>query len=138
MSRPVGSKNSFSKLLCRNGHPRTMLVLRPNGDLRCMGCERAEKRRRRYGVTETQFVDMFEAQGRRCAACKTTVTDGRDWCLDHSHRTTKNRGILCHSCNRALGNVKDSMEILQALIDYLKRTEYGTEQCTNSGYDKLG
>jgi hypothetical protein len=30
------------------------------------------------------------------------------------------------------------MEILQALIDYLKRTEYGTEQCTNSGYDKLG
>ncbi len=68
---------------------------------------------------------MFESQGRCCAACKTTETDGRDWCLDHSHRTGINRGILCHACNRALGNVKDTLGILESLIAYLKRTEYG-------------
>ena len=30
------------------------------------------------------------------------------------------RGFLCRKCNLALGNVEDSVERLQALIEYLK------------------
>ena len=131
MARPTGSKNSFKKLQCRKGHDRSNMRLRPNGDLRCMECERVSKRFTRYGITEKQFNDMFESQGRRCAVCRVDKTDGRDWCVEHSHQTKKVRGITCHACNRALGNVKDSLEILQALIEYLKRTEYGVEHGEN-------
>lgn len=125
MARTVGSKNSYSSLKCRNNHSRTMLSLRPNGDLRCMGCERASKRKIRYGITEEHFKKLFEEQGNCCAICRTVATDGRDWCVEHSHKTGKIRGITCHACNRALGNVKDSIETLTAMIEYLKRTEYG-------------
>jgi hypothetical protein len=43
--------------------------------------------------------------------------------VDHNHDTGKIRGLLCHKCNIALGNVGDSKERLQALIDYLERYE---------------
>jgi hypothetical protein len=103
-----------------------------------MECERVSKRQTRYGMSEEQFETMFESQGRRCAVCRTDKTDGRDWCVEHSHRTKKVRGITCHACNRALGNVNDSLEILQALIEYLKRTEYGVEYGHDTGHDELG
>jgi hypothetical protein len=31
------------------------------------------------------------------------------------------RGVLCHSCNVALGNFKDRVDLLEAAIAYLKR-----------------
>lgn len=39
---------------------------------------------------------------------------------DHNHGTGKFRGWLCGSCNRALGLVKDSPELLRKLADYLE------------------
>ena len=140
MARPIGSKNSFSNLHCRKGHDRSWLHLRPNGDIRCMRCERWSRRKVLYGITEEQFDVMFESQGRCCAVCRTDKPDGdsgdRDWCVEHSHQTNKVRGITCHACNRALGNVKDNIEILQALIEYLKRTEYA-EHGEDSGYNGI-
>lgn len=34
--------------------------------------------------------------------------------------TGKIRGLLCHHCNTALGNAKDSVGVLSKMIDYLK------------------
>jgi hypothetical protein len=39
--------------------------------------------------------------------------------IDHDHKNGKFRGVLCHNCNFALGNVKDDIEILHKLVDYL-------------------
>ena len=128
-----------SETHCRKGHPREgNFWIRPNGDIRCKECERISKRYFRYGLTDEQFEDMFNAQGRCCAICRIGHTDGRDWCVEHSHRTKKIRGITCHACNRALGNVNDSLEILQALIEYLKRTEYGDEHSEDFRHDESG
>ena len=139
MARRIRDAYKNSETQCRKGHPRAEnIVFRPNGDVRCMECERVSKRQTRYGLSEEQFKTMFEAQGRRCAVCRTDTTDGRDWCVEHSHRTKKVRGITCHACNRALGNVKDSLEILQALIEYLKRTEYGNLNSNNLPDDGMG
>lgn len=40
--------------------------------------------------------------------------------MDHNHDTGKFRGMLCNHCNRGLGNFKDSINNLEAAIQYLK------------------
>lgn len=44
----------------------------------------------------------------------------RKWPVDHDHETGLVRGILCPNCNRALGLVRDDVEVLQQMIEYLK------------------
>ena len=39
--------------------------------------------------------------------------------MDHNHETGKFRGMICHYCNRGLGNFKDNINTLQAAIKYL-------------------
>jgi hypothetical protein len=40
-------------------------------------------------------------------------------CFDHDHQTGIFRGWLCTRCNVTLGNVKDSTDLLNAMINYL-------------------
>lgn len=40
--------------------------------------------------------------------------------FDHDHATGAFRGWLCQNCNRALGYVHDSVELLSKMIEYLK------------------
>jgi hypothetical protein len=40
--------------------------------------------------------------------------------LDYCHETLKFRGWLCQSCNIGLGKLKDSIEMLERGIKYLK------------------
>ncbi|KKM72361.1 hypothetical protein LCGC14_1421320, partial [marine sediment metagenome] len=39
--------------------------------------------------------------------------------VDHCHKTGIVRGLLCKSCNLTLGFVKDDVDLLQGLINYL-------------------
>lgn len=55
---------------------------------------------------------------RECGACGIAVTK-RTGQLDHCHATGAARGILCMSCNLALGHVKDSVGRLNGLVAYL-------------------
>ena len=41
--------------------------------------------------------------------------------FDHCHRSGWFRGWLCDRCNRVLGSVKDSAELLRKLAEYLER-----------------
>jgi len=40
---------------------------------------------------------------------------------DHNHLTGRWRGVLCTSCNRGLGFFKDSIELFEAALAYLKK-----------------
>ena len=40
--------------------------------------------------------------------------------MDHNHTTGNFRGMLCHHCNRGLGNFKDNIKNLENAILYLK------------------
>jgi hypothetical protein len=42
-------------------------------------------------------------------------------CIDHCHTTGKVRGLLCHACNRALGNFGDNIANLEQAIIYLSK-----------------
>ena len=75
---------------------------------------------KKYGITLDQYQMMLESQKDVCAICKNpeTIFQG-NLAVDHCHATGKVRGLLCSKCNTTLGKVKDSVEILQAAIDYL-------------------
>jgi Recombination endonuclease VII len=56
--------------------------------------------RRQFGIDmdEKTWEELFESQGRVCAACGTS-DPGYQWATDHDHSTGKVRGILCNFCN---------------------------------------
>lgn len=73
--------------------------------------------RRRYGLTEEQ-VDYVLAAA-QCDICG-DFSLGRKFTVDHCHDTGKVRGVLCLSCNVALGQFKDDPERLRAALLYLQ------------------
>jgi len=79
--------------------------------------------KRHYGITPEQKEARLASQGHKCAACGCSEPGGRGWATDHSHTTGVYRGELCMGCNTALGMVKESPEVLQGLIAYLKKWE---------------
>lgn len=42
-------------------------------------------------------------------------------CFDHNHMTGKFRGWICLRCNFILGYSKDNIELLNSIIEYLKK-----------------
>lgn len=89
-------------------------------------CKKCRKRLRdrnlekRYSITASVYDDLLEAQGGKCAACK-RPPGRRRLSVDHNHATGEVRGLLCDSCNRALGFLKDSPEIIRRLAEYSTR-----------------
>ena len=70
------------------------------------------------------YVRIFGEQGGKCKVCdKDLLLLGYDKSLtahvDHNHDTGKVRGLLCDTCNRAIGMLKDDPKILQRAITYL-------------------
>lgn len=82
-------------------------------------------RQRDTGVTPEQYAQMVLAQGGVCAICLRDPKGTTKRCdvlnADHDHATGKPRGLLCGHCNRALGLLRDDVEIMQAAIDYIKK-----------------
>ncbi len=94
----------------------------------CKVCEKADRKPRPYTPRANCYVEsrrdtrttLLSMQGGRCAICGSTTSGGNGWHLDHDHLTGVNRGVLCNLCNPMLGMAKDSIEILNAAIAYLK------------------
>lgn len=95
----------------------------------------------RYGLTVEQFKAMEVAQGGLCKICRRPPRGRWDRLhVDHDHVTGEVRGLLCNNCNMVLGRVLDSIEILEAAIEYLRNakgrpSEGAAQQINNSGLD---
>lgn len=83
---------------------------------------------KRRGTTPEEYDRLWTEQAGRCAnpACGFTapmvVPDYRQGLqADHDHKTERPRGLLCPSCNRALGHIADDLERLAGLIEYLNK-----------------
>jgi hypothetical protein len=76
-----------------------------------------------YGLTVEEYDAMVESQGGVCAICRKPPrgTHARDQRLvvDHCHTSGLNRGLLCNTCNRAIGLLGDDVELLYNAISYL-------------------
>jgi hypothetical protein len=71
----------------------------------------------KYGITKEDYDKLLTTQENKCGGCNLEMVTPY---IDHCHQTGKVRGLLCQSCNTALGLVKDSPETLKNLIEYLK------------------
>ena len=93
----------------------------------------------RYNITLAEYDVLLESQVGICAICGGVNTNNNRLCVDHCHKSLKVRGLLCHSCNRGLGNFNDDIKLLSKAIKYLKEY-YNGSNTTNagSGYRNLG
>ena len=73
---------------------------------------------RGYGLLEEHVEQMFVDQQNLCKICQCSITR-KNVNIDHDHNSGMVRGLLCRSCNRGLGLLKDSPEILQSALSYL-------------------
>jgi Recombination endonuclease VII len=71
------------------------------------------------GISLDEFYEVLKNQDGKCKICN--KTSSKNLCIDHCHVTGKFRGLLCRNCNTLLGHAKDSVEILQSAISYLRQ-----------------
>lgn len=76
--------------------------------------------RRTFGISADAFDAMLDAQGGGCAICGVVPEREASLHLDHDHLTGAIRGILCLSCNQALGHFRDDPAVLQRAVDYVR------------------
>ena len=80
-------------------------------------------RKWRYGLTPQQWELLFTSQGSCCAICNTSTPNrGKGWVVDHDHKTGQVRGILCSTCNLAMGVFSDDPDLLNRAVTYLHTT----------------
>lgn len=81
-----------------------------------------------YGISELQFMQMYQKQNGKCAICSHKPKENqKNLCVDHCHSTGKFRGLLCQSCNRGIGLIGESTEKLTKAIKYLEVAMAGNE-----------
>ncbi len=87
---------------------------------------------KRQGLTRVQVEMLLAAQKGRCALCGRGER-GLGWQVDHDHEMAKLhthpvnvgcpkcvRGILCKTCNTALGALLDSPTLLRKAASYVE------------------
>jgi hypothetical protein len=73
----------------------------------------------RYKISLDDYQNLLVGQNGLCAICKQPPNPGKHLAVDHDHTTGKIRGLLCNSCNLALGMLKDNKDTIQSALDYL-------------------
>lgn len=84
---------------------------------------------KKYGISAKQYYRLLHDQEYKCKICKVSIDDiNRRLSIDHDHSCCPAkescgkciRGLICNSCNMALGYAKDSKNILTSMISYLE------------------
>lgn len=103
------------------------------GKYKTKGCRRCVLDRnikKSYGFKGgiDEYEKLAQEQNHKCEICDeehiSTSDDRtikRKLSIDHCHKTGKFRGIICSSCNVALGYFKDNITTLQSAIIYLEK-----------------
>lgn len=82
------------------------------------------KLKKYFNIEYEDYLTMLKKQNNSCMICKVNQKDlNRKLCVDHCHITGEVRGLLCNSCNRALGYFKDNINNLQEAVNYLKQSK---------------
>jgi hypothetical protein len=73
----------------------------------------------RYGTGANEhYVTQIKIQKHKCAICRKPFKVTPDF--DHDHLRNQWRGVLCHSCNKALGLFTDNVRTVQRAVEYLR------------------
>lgn len=81
----------------------------------------------KYNMSAEDYSQILREQGGKCCICGRTEpsprTSQRYFCVDHNHKTSEIRGLLCYWCNTGLGLFQDSPNILHKAAEYIERQE---------------
>jgi hypothetical protein len=83
------------------------------------GKQRIANLKRCYGIDQIDYALMVLRQMGRCAICKEEFISTPN--VDHCHETKRVRGLLCSTCNRALGLFRDDPILLESAKDYVTK-----------------
>ncbi len=77
-----------------------------------------------YGIDSEEYDKLLHSQNGVCAICKQPETHklrGKvpPLSVDHNHDTGKIRGLLCNTCNRAIGLFRDDPKLLKTAAWYI-------------------
>jgi len=97
----------------------------PQGNT-CLACKRllcakqakVTNLKKNYNLTVADYGVMLVSQNGVCAICGNPPSD-RGLAVDHCHATNKVRGLLCFTCNVALGCLRDDLDLLASASSYL-------------------
>lgn len=97
---------------------------------RCATCHRARKAalkaashgrwiEKTYGITSEEYQALYEAQGGVCWICQRAKGLSKKLAVDHDHATGYVRGLLCTTCNKFLGHIRDDDAAGLRIMNYL-------------------
>lgn len=80
-----------------------------------------------YGIDREFYDALLEVQGGACAICQRARGISKNLSVDHDHACCDAptscgqcvRGLLCTSCNKMLGHMRDSREAFLRAVNYL-------------------
>ncbi len=73
--------------------------------------------KRKYGISYEDYLAMVLARKGLCEICGIE----KKLYVDHCHKTSKIRGLLCLNCNAGIGNLRDSISLLEKALNYLQK-----------------
>lgn len=76
-----------------------------------------------YGISLVEYERILISQGGACKICR-RVPDGKHLAVDHDHATGRIRGLLCQQCNTVLGLLKEDLESIKRLFEYVGEEHY--------------
>lgn len=80
-----------------------------------------EEMRRRYGIGTAERDRIVREQEGRCAICREPFSERRKPHIDHCHKEGHIRGVLCFTCNKALGMFGDDEKGIARVLGYFHR-----------------
>lgn len=126
--RKTGKRIGQSVAHCKKCNAESIFSRRERDKTLYRRVEWPSKLKRYYGITVDDYYRMLDEQGGACAICEAKTPGMRHFKkngkfemfhVDHCHSTGKVRGLLCSSCNRAIGLIRDDPEIARRLSLYL-------------------
>jgi len=75
--------------------------------------------KKKFGITEEQYFNMYKKQRGLCAICKELIPY-RKLVVDHNHKHGYIRKLLCNRCNLGLGCFDESPYFLERAVEYLE------------------
>lgn len=73
-----------------------------------------------YNITENDYIMLLKEQKFLCKICNLEHSESKPLCVDHCHETGKIRGLICKSCNNAIGLLKHNITVIQNALNYLQ------------------
>jgi hypothetical protein len=121
----AGHMTYTSSDACPKGHVERFVTTN-----NCTGCAKANDKRRGnvikwkriekvYGLTRDAFAALLSSQQLQCCICRCALTEATSH-IDHCHKTSRVRGLLCGPCNRGIGIFKDDISRIENAIKYLR------------------